>query len=77
MQSSPTYIAAQHIILSAVSHGLKGCLVDFFNLENINRVLYLPDYLTVEFIVPVGYPNEKGNPVNVNDRNNVFYNHWK
>lgn len=76
MQSSPAYIAAQHIILSANSHGLKGCLVDFINIEKINKILNIPDNITCELIVPVGYPDENPKPIKVNQSNNVFYDRW-
>ncbi len=76
MQASPVYIAAQHIILSAVSLGLKGCLVDFINLEKINQILNLPDNITCELLVPVGYPDEIPVPAKVNSKNNVFYDRW-
>ena len=59
MQSSPVYIAAQHMILTAVSHGLRGCLVDFIDIEKINRILDLPQHITCQLLVPVGYPAEK------------------
>lgn len=76
MQSSPAYIAAQHIILSANSYGLKGCLVDFINVEKINKVLNIPNNITCELIVPIGYPDEKPKPIKVNQPNNVFYDRW-
>ena len=76
MQSAPVYIAAQHIILSAVSKGLKGCLVDFINLDKINMILNLPDHITCELIVPIGYPDENPNPIKTNQVNNTFYNKW-
>lgn len=76
MQSSPAYIAAQHIILSANSYGLKGCLVDFINVEQINKILNIPDDITCELIVPVGYPDENPKPIKVNQSNNIFFYKW-
>lgn len=76
LQSSPVYIAAQHIILSAVSHGLRGCLVDFINLEEINSILNLPENVTCELLVPVGYADEEPMPIKVNEKDNVFYDRW-
>ena len=69
MQASPAYIAAQHIILSAVSFGLRGCLVDFINLEEINKILGLPDNITCELLVPIGYPAENSMPIKINSKN--------
>ncbi|MEX1376789.1 MAG: nitroreductase family protein [Eubacteriales bacterium] len=77
LQSSPVYIAAQHIILSAVSHGLRGCLVDFINLEKINQILNLPENITCELLVPIGYADEEPTPIKTNDKDNVFYDIWK
>jgi len=76
IQSSPVYIAAQHMILSAASNGLKGCLVDFINLEEINKILKLPDDITCELLVPIGYPGESSTPIKTNEANNVFYEKW-
>ncbi len=77
LQASPVYIAAQHIILSAVSHNLRGCLVDFMDIEKINKLLGLPEDITCQVLVPVGYPGEipgKKDRYNLNDR--VFCNNW-
>ncbi|MBN2879190.1 MAG: nitroreductase family protein [Clostridia bacterium] len=76
MQASPAYIAAQHIILSAVSMGFRGCLVDFINLEKINKILGLPDNITCELLVPIGYPDETPIPIKTNEKKNVFYDKW-
>ncbi len=75
--ASPVYIAAQHIILTAVSHGLRGCIVDFMDLEKINHILGLPEHITCQVVVPVGYSNEipkQKDKFSIDDR--VFYNHW-
>lgn len=77
MQSSPAYIAAQHIILSANSYGLKGCLVDFINVEQINNILNLPNDITCELIVPIGYPDENPEPIRENPSDNIFIDRWQ
>jgi nitroreductase len=76
LQSTPVYIAAQHMILTAVAHGLRGCLVDFINLEQINHILGLPDHLTCQLLVPIGYADEPPKPIKVNETGNVFFDHW-
>lgn len=58
LQAPPVYIAAQHMILSAVSHRLRGCLVDFIDVRKINNILDLPSHITCQVLVPIGYPNE-------------------
>lgn len=76
--ASPVYIAAQHMILSAVSHELRGCLVDFMDIEKINEVLGLPDHITCQVLVPVGYADEEPKPKTRTDiHERVFLNSWK
>lgn len=78
LQASPVYIAAQHIILAAVSHNLRGCLVDFMDIEKINNILGLPKHITCQVLVPVGYTDEipkKKDDYNIKER--VFYNNWE
>ena len=76
IQSAPAYVAAEHIILSANSHGLKGCLVDFIDLERINSILNLPKKITSELLVPVGYPDENPTLININPHRNMFVDKW-
>lgn len=77
MQSSPVYIAAQHMILTAVSHDLRGCLVDFIDIEKINKILGLPEHITCQLLVPIGYPNQTPKEKNNKDRDNIiFYDKW-
>ncbi|QTL97790.1 hypothetical protein GM661_07205 [Iocasia frigidifontis] len=77
LHSTPVYIAAQHIILTAVSHNLRGCLVDYMDIEKINKILDLPDHITCQVLVPIGYsdetPKKKGK---YNKKERVFYNKW-
>ncbi len=76
--ASPNYIVAQHIVLGAVSHGLRGCIVDFMDTERMNTVLGLPEHVSCQVLVPVGVadetPREK-EAVNFDTR--VFYDHWQ
>ncbi|MDK2951473.1 MAG: hypothetical protein PWQ77_1138, partial [Kosmotogales bacterium] len=75
--STPAYIAAQHMILTAVSYGLRGCLVDFMNIEKINAILGLPDYITCQVLVPVGYAGEVPKKRTERDKKErTFYNEW-
>ncbi|WP_273326740.1 nitroreductase family protein [Vallitalea guaymasensis] len=78
IQSTPVYIAAQHMILTAVSHDLRGCLVDFIDIEKINKILGLPEHITCQLLVPIGYPDEKTTPKSKESREDMFfYNKWK
>ena len=78
LQASPVYIAAQHIILTAVSHNLRGCLVDFMDIEKINNILGLPEHITCQVLVPIGYADEtprNKDEYDISER--VFYNSWE
>lgn len=78
VQSTPVYIAAEHMILAAVSHDLRGCIVDFINIEKINHILGLPDHITCQLLVPVGYAAEAPNPKREECKEHrVFYDQWK
>lgn len=78
MQNAPVYIAAQHMILTAVSHDLRGCLVDFIDIEKINKILELPEHITCQLLVPIGYADETPKQKSGKSRNDMFfYNKWK
>lgn len=77
LHATPVYIAAHHIILTAVSHNLRGCLVDFMDIKKINKILGLPENITCQVLVPVGYPDETPKPKNRdNIDNRIFYDGW-
>lgn len=77
MQSTPVYIAAQHMILTAVSHGLKGCLVDFIDIEKINRILGLPQNIACQLLVPIGHPAETPKDKKPRSSSEIFfYDRW-
>lgn len=71
--ASPIYVAAQHIILSAVSHGLRGCFVDFIDIDSVDNILELPENITCQLLVPLGYPDETPKERYKQLENNVFY----
>ncbi len=78
VQSTPVYIAAEHMILAAVSHNLRGCIVDFINIEEINHILGLPDHITCQLLVAVGYAAEAPKPKREEWKDHrVFYDQWK
>jgi nitroreductase len=75
--STPTYIAAQQMILAAVSHGLRGCIVDFIDIEKINSILGLPDNITCQLLVPIGYADETPRKKETWNKNQkIFYDKW-
>ncbi|QVK21399.1 nitroreductase family protein [Mycoplasmatota bacterium] len=74
---TPVYIAAEHMILTAVSHNLRGCLVDFIDIERINKILELPEHITCQLLVPIGVADEKPKKKTVKSRTDMFfYNKW-
>lgn len=77
LSATPPYLPAQHIILSAVSHGLRGCLVDFMDLEKMNNILNIPEEYTVQVLVPIGYPKQKTVNRSIQSKRNVFFNKYK
>ena len=50
--------AASHILLKAQELGLGTCWVGAFDDEGVKDLLHLPDYLTPEIILTVGYAEE-------------------
>lgn len=54
-------IPAEHIFLTAASHGLSACFVGYLNVIEASRILHLPDDIVCLFLLPVGYPNEEPN----------------
>lgn len=64
-------------IKKTVSHGLKGCLVDFINISEINNILGLPENITCQLLVPIGCPKEIYKiKKKKNDKNKIFFNQW-
>lgn len=51
--------AIQTILLSLEDHGLAGCWVGHFDEEEIKIVLKIPEQMTLEAIIPVGYEFKK------------------
>lgn len=77
LMSSPVYIAAQHIILGTVSHNLRGCLVDFMDVEKIDEILGLPENVTCQVLVPIGYADQEPSERKAFDKTSkIFYDGW-
>lgn len=49
-------IPAEHMFLTAVSHGLAACFVGFVDIAEASRILRLPEDVVCLFLLPVGYP---------------------
>jgi len=51
-------IPAEHIFLTAVSHGLSACFVGHLDVDKASEILKLPKHLACLFLLPVGYADE-------------------
>ena len=50
-------IAAEHIVLQAVHHGLGSCWIGAFHQEMIGELLEIPKEYSVIALLPLGYPS--------------------
>jgi nitroreductase len=70
-------IPAEHIFLTAVSHGLSACFVGYLNIKEADRILGLPQNITCLYLLPVGYAAEAPKLKRLKDlREIVFYDKW-
>ena len=52
-------IPAEHMFLTAVSHGLSACFVGWLDIKKAGSILALPSDIACLFLLPVGYPKEE------------------
>jgi nitroreductase len=52
-------IPAEHMFLTAVSHGLSACFVGYLDVMEASRILHLPEDIVCLFLLPVGYADEE------------------
>lgn len=77
-ENATPLIPAEHIFLTAVSHGLSACFVGYLDIPKINEILRLPDHMTVLYLLPVGYPDETPKVKKRKEISGfVFYDTWK
>ncbi len=70
-------IPAEHIFLTAVSHGLSACFVGYLDVDRASRILNLPSYLKCLFLLPVGYADEAPAEKALKDLAKIaFYDKW-
>nr|WP_308626885.1 nitroreductase family protein [uncultured Eisenbergiella sp.] len=55
-------IPAEHIFLTAVTHGLSACFVGWLDIKKAGSILELPSDIACLFLLPVGYPKEEPGP---------------
>ncbi len=70
-------MAAQNIMLLAEEMGLSTCPVKSFNKRAISKILNLPDYVSADLIISVGYSDEITNtPKRRSIKETTFFNTW-
>jgi nitroreductase len=52
-------IAAQTILLGAVSEGFAGCIIGSANKYQLRSSMKIPDQYEIELVIALGYPKEK------------------
>ncbi len=67
--------AIQNILLSIEDHKLAGCWVGHCDEEQAKKILKIPDKMTLEAIIPVGYDSErkKTKPKTKIELDNILY----
>jgi nitroreductase len=71
-------IPAEHIFLTAVSHGLSACFVGYLDVEKATEILNLPPHLTCLYLLPIGYADETPRQKNMKSINDIsFYDKWE
>ncbi|MGB7595037.1 MAG: nitroreductase family protein, partial [Erysipelotrichaceae bacterium] len=61
-ENATPLIPAEHIFLTAVSHGLSACFVGYLDIPQVDGILGLPEDITCLYLLPVGYPDETPKP---------------
>lgn len=76
-ENATPLIPAEHIFLTAVSHGLRACFIGYLDIEKASEVLNLPKYLSCLFLLPVGYADEVPEQKKMKSVNEIsFYDKW-
>jgi len=67
----------QNMLLAAHDQGLGSCWVGAFEEEAIRRLFEIPDTVSVQAIIPLGYPDEKvPMPLRLTIENITFIGSW-
>ena len=61
-RNSAPLIPAEHIFLTAVSHGLSACFIGYLDVDKASDILKLPEHLACLYLLPVGYADEEPIP---------------
>jgi nitroreductase len=70
-------MAAQNIMLLATHKGLATCPVKGFNEQAVRKILNIPDSLSIDLIISVGYSSEQPSaPKRKSVKEVTFINQW-
>ena len=70
-------IAMEHMVLTAVSHGLSACFIGYLDVDKASEVLNLPKDLICLFLLPVGFADEIPNDKKLKSIEDIsFYDKW-
>ena len=58
-------IVCTHMMLEAWELGIGSCWVGMFNSDEVKQALTLPGNLTVSAILPIGYPADNVQPLDL------------
>ncbi len=64
---SETGIAGSHITLAAMEYGIASCWIGSLNRDKIADLLKLPENLSVQDVIALGYPMQKSIAVDITD----------
>jgi nitroreductase len=68
-------IAAQSILLGAVSLGYGGCMIGSLDRVSLRKMLEIPARFEIPLVIALGKPNEKVVIENLDEENNIEY--WR
>ncbi len=71
-------LATENIILLATERGIGTCVIKSFNEVAIRKILNLPEHISPDLIITVGYPkNQQKSPPKRKIEDVIFHNHWE
>ena len=59
LHNSDPLLPMAHLLLTATSHGLGGCIVGFLDVMCASKVLKLPENMCCLYLLPIGFPADK------------------
>lgn len=69
--------AAQNVLLAANSFDIGSCFVSAFENDLLRIALMIPDHITPQVVIPLGYPDERPPcPAKLDMRDLTFFNNW-